>query len=90
MSWKAIDRYSKDYIELQEGRASSSTRRRTPILRAQLEAWDKVIGQEGRREPAVQEGARVAEGVRAARGAVAERHHVDYKMAYNHYFRKKG
>jgi TRAP-type mannitol/chloroaromatic compound transport system substrate-binding protein len=34
MSWKSIDRYSKDYIELQAGSESASTRRRTRFSRS--------------------------------------------------------
>ena len=41
MSWKAIDRYSKDYAELQK---SGVQFHKTPdaILQAQLKAWDEI------------------------------------------------
>jgi hypothetical protein len=88
MSWKAIDRYSKDYIEMQ-------TRSRGQVLQdagrdpaAQLDSWDKIIAAKKRREPAVQE-----ISIRSALSPSArcrwERHHVDYRMAYNHFFGAK-
>jgi TRAP-type mannitol/chloroaromatic compound transport system substrate-binding protein len=72
MSWKAIDRNSKDYIELKKAGVSFY---KTPdaILRNQLDSWDKVVAKKSAEKPAVQEGARRAEGVRPARRAMAER-----------------
>jgi TRAP-type mannitol/chloroaromatic compound transport system substrate-binding protein len=43
MSWKAIDRYSKDYIEMQEKQGVKFWKTPDPILRAQLDSWDKII-----------------------------------------------
>ena len=42
MSWKAIDRNSKDYIELKTKDKVNFYKTPDSILRAQLEAWDKV------------------------------------------------
>jgi hypothetical protein len=74
MSWKAIDRNSKDYIELKKAKINFY---KTPD--AVLQGPARRLGQgdrrEGRREPAVQEGARKPEGLRPARGPVAERLH---------------
>ncbi len=64
MSWKAIDRNSKDYIELKTKDKVNFYKTPDSILRAQLDAWDKVMAKKARREPALQEGARFAEGVR--------------------------
>ena len=91
MSWKAIDRYSKDYIELQTkdkvkfyktpGRRSC---RRSSTL------YDAVAGEEVGGQPAVQGDRRVAEGVRRARGASGTwTPYVNRRMAYNHYFGAK-
>ncbi len=46
MSWKAIDRYSQDYIELQKGGVKFY---KTPdaILQAQLRAWDDITKKNG-------------------------------------------
>ena len=72
MSWKAIQRNSQDYIELKKAGIKFY---KTPdaILRAQLDVVGQDHGQEGRREPAVQEGARFAEGVCRACRCLAER-----------------
>src|SRR3954463_3490296 len=43
MSWKAIDRNSKDYIELKTKDKVNFYKTPDSILRAQLDAWDKVI-----------------------------------------------
>src|SRR5690606_276613 len=42
MSWKAMDRYSKDYVNLQKDGVKFY---KTPdsILREQLEVWDKIV-----------------------------------------------
>ena len=74
MSWKAIQRNSQDYIELKKDKVNFY---KTPdaILRAQLAAWDKVDRRQVGREPAVQEGAGLAEGLCPARRPVAERLH---------------
>jgi TRAP-type mannitol/chloroaromatic compound transport system substrate-binding protein len=42
MSWKALDRYSKD-LEALKARGVTVTKTPDPILQTQLEAWDKVI-----------------------------------------------
>jgi TRAP-type mannitol/chloroaromatic compound transport system substrate-binding protein len=42
MSWKALDRYSKD-LEVIKSRGVSVKKTPDAVLKAQLEAWDKVI-----------------------------------------------
>jgi TRAP-type mannitol/chloroaromatic compound transport system substrate-binding protein len=42
MSWKALDRYSKD-IEAIRARGVTIVQTPEPILRAQLAAWDRVL-----------------------------------------------
>jgi TRAP-type mannitol/chloroaromatic compound transport system substrate-binding protein len=44
MSWKALDRYSKD-LEAMKGRGVTVTTTPDNVLKAQLEAWNKVIAQ---------------------------------------------
>ena len=89
MSWKAIDRYSKDYIELQTKQALSSTRRRTAILQKQLEVFDPVMAKKSADNPLFKE-------VLESQGVFAERAvqwdldtYVNRRMAYNHYFGKQ-
>jgi TRAP-type mannitol/chloroaromatic compound transport system substrate-binding protein len=45
MSWKAIDRYSTDYMEMQAKQGVKFYKTPKEILDVQLKAWDKVIEQ---------------------------------------------
>jgi len=88
MSWKAIDRYSQDYINMGKKGVKFY---KTPdsILRAELAAWDKVIAAKSAENPAFK---KVLESMREFAGRAARWQNdtnVDYKMAYNHYFAKK-
>ena len=74
MSWKAIDRYSKDYIELQTKDKVKFYKTPDTVLQAQLKLWDADPREEVGREPAVQGNRRVAEGLRRARGEVGPGH----------------
>jgi len=85
MSWKAVDRNSKDYDEMKKQGVKFY---KTPdaILRAQLEAWDKVIAKKSEENPLFGK-------VLASQKAFAQRagqwqgdYLVDFKMAWNHYF----
>jgi TRAP-type mannitol/chloroaromatic compound transport system substrate-binding protein len=85
MSWKAIDRYSKDYLELQK---SGVKFYKTPdaILRRQLEIWDEVMKQKSAENPMFK---RVLDSQRAFAERAARWQAdtlVDYKMALNHFF----
>jgi TRAP-type mannitol/chloroaromatic compound transport system substrate-binding protein len=85
MSWKAIERNSRDYEELKKAGVKFY---KTPdaILRAQLAAWDKVIEKKSAENPMFK---RVLESQRAfaqRAGQWQNDYLVDFKMAYNHYF----
>ncbi|MBW7902626.1 MAG: TRAP transporter substrate-binding protein [Rhodocyclaceae bacterium] len=90
MSWKAIDRYSTDYAEMQQAGIKFW---KTPdaILRAQLEAWDKVIAAKEAENPMFK---RVNDSMRAFAQRAGRWQNdtlVDYRMAYNHFFgRRRG
>jgi len=89
MSWKAIDRYSKDYIELQEKQGVKFWKTPDAILKAQLASWDKIIAAKSAENPAFK---KVLESMRTfAQRACRWQNdtNVDYKMAYNHFFAKK-
>ena len=89
MSWKAIQRNSQDYIELKKAGIKFY---KTPdaILRAQLTAWDKIMEKKGG-ENALFKKVLESQRVFAQRaGAWQNDYTVDFKMAYNHYFAKKG
>jgi TRAP-type mannitol/chloroaromatic compound transport system substrate-binding protein len=89
MSWKAIDRYSTDYMEMQTKQNVKFYKTPDPILRAQLAAWDKIIAAKSAENADFK---RVLESMRTfAQRACRWQNdtNVDYKMAYNHYFGRK-
>ncbi len=88
MSWKAIDRNSKDYDEMKKQGIKFY---KTPeaVLKAPLEAWDKIIEAKGKENALFQ---KVIDSQRAyAQRAIPWQNDymVDFKMAYNHSFGKK-
>ncbi len=88
MSWKAIDRNTKDYDEMKKQGIKFY---KTPdsILQAQLAAWDRVIEKKSAENPQFK---KVLESQRAfaeKAGRWQMDYMVDFKMAYNHYFSKK-
>jgi TRAP-type mannitol/chloroaromatic compound transport system substrate-binding protein len=87
MSWKAIDRNSKDYIELKKAGVSFY---KTPdaILRAQLEAWDKVVAKKSADNPLFKKVIDSQKAYAQRAGQWQNDYLVDFKMAWNYYFRK--
>jgi len=90
MSWKSVDRYSKDYVELQKmGVKFYATP--TAVLQEQLKTWDGIVKKKESENPMFKK-------VNASMRAFAERAgkwsgdtNVDYRMAFNHFFgAKKG
>lgn len=51
MSWKAIDRYSRDYFAMQNEDQVRFYRTPRDVLEAQLRAWDRVIAAKSRENP---------------------------------------
>jgi TRAP-type mannitol/chloroaromatic compound transport system substrate-binding protein len=89
MSWKAIDRYSKDYIELQTKDNVKFYKTPDTLLQAQLKIWDEVVAKKGTDNPLFRE-------VEASQRAFAERAmkwdmdtNNNRRMAYAHYFGRK-
>jgi len=89
MSWKAIDRYSKDYQELQAKDNVKFYKTPDTLLQAQLKLWDEVVAKKGADNPLFKE-------VEASQRAFAQRAmkwdmdtNNPRRMAYNHYFGKK-
>jgi TRAP-type mannitol/chloroaromatic compound transport system substrate-binding protein len=88
MSWKAIDRYSKDYIELQTKDKVRFYRTPDSILQKQLEVFDQVEAKKSAENPTFKE---VAESQRAFAARAVKwdlETNVGRRMAYNHYFAK--
>lgn len=89
MSWKAVDRNSKDYDEMKKGGIKFY---KTPdaILRAQLAAWDKVIAKKSAENPLFKKILESQKAFAEKAGRWQNDYMVDFKMAYNHYFNRKG
>ena len=89
MSWKAIDRYSKDYAEMQTKKVRFY---KTPdaILRRQLEVYDDVVAKKSAENPLFKEILEL-QIVFARRATQWEQDTVvNRRMAYDHYFGAKG
>ncbi|MDB5589978.1 TRAP transporter substrate-binding protein [Enterovirga sp.] len=86
MSWKAIDRYSKDYIEMQQKDGVRFYKTPDAILRQQLEVYDTVVQKYASQNPMFKE-------IMQSQIAYAERVTrweqdtvVNRRMAFDHYF----
>ena len=88
MSWKAIDRNAKDYEEMKKAGIKFY---KTPdaILRAQLEAYDKVVAEKSGANPLFKKVLDSQRTFAERAGQWQNDYVVDFKMAYNHYFAKK-
>jgi TRAP-type mannitol/chloroaromatic compound transport system substrate-binding protein len=86
MSWKAIERNSQDYIELKKVGVKFY---KTPdaVLRAQLAAWDKTIAKKSAENPLFKKVLESQKVFAERAGQWQNDYLVDFKMAYNHYFR---
>ncbi|MBQ5949921.1 TRAP transporter substrate-binding protein [Massilia sp. ST3] len=89
MSWKAVDRYSKDYREMQAKDGVKFYKTPDAVLQAQLAVWDEVVAKKGADNPLFKK-------VEASMRAFAERAmkwdmdtNNPRRMAYNHYFGRK-
>jgi len=88
MSWKAIDRNTKDYEELKKAGVKFY---KTPdaILKAQLDAWDKVVAKKSAENPFFP---KVMESQRAFAEKAGQWQHdymVDFRPAWLRYFGQK-
>jgi TRAP-type mannitol/chloroaromatic compound transport system substrate-binding protein len=86
MAWKAIDRYSKDYEELQTKDKVKFYKTPDSILQKQLDVYDQVVEKKSAESPLFKE---IVESQMAfARRATQWEQDtvVNRRMAYNHYF----
>ena len=86
MSWKAIDRNSQDYIELKTKDKVNFYKTPDAILRAQLDAWDKVIAKKAAENPMFKKVLDSQKAFAQRAGQWQNDYMVDFKMAYNRYF----
>jgi len=89
MSWKAIDRYSKDYIELQTTDKVKVYKTPDSVLQKQLDIFDGVMAKYSAANPLFKEVIKSQRkfAERAVRWQLDTQ--VSARMAYNHYFGKK-
>jgi len=89
MAWKSIDRYSKDYIELQTKDKVRFYRTPDSVLQKQLEVFDQVADKKASDNPLFKE-IMESQKVFAARAVKWDLDtNVSRRMAYNHYFGAK-
>jgi TRAP-type mannitol/chloroaromatic compound transport system substrate-binding protein len=89
MAWKSIDRYSKDYIELQTKDKVRFFKTPDSILQKQLEIYDQVADKKSSDNPLFKE---IAESQKAFAARAVKWDldtNVSRRMAYNHYFGAK-
>ncbi|HWK95056.1 MAG TPA: TRAP transporter substrate-binding protein [Pseudolabrys sp.] len=86
MSWKAIDRYSKDYVEMQEKDKVRFFKTPDSVLKRQLEVYDEVVKKRAGESPIFKEiiQSQIAFAQRATRWE--QDTVVNRRMAFDHYF----
>jgi len=86
MSWKAIDRYSQDYIELQTKDKVKFYKTPESILKRQLEVYDEIVKKKAAENPLFKE---IVESQLAFAKRVTQWEQdtvVSRKMAFDHYW----
>ena len=89
LAWKAIDRYSKDYIEMQQKQGVKFYKTPDPVLQRQLDVYEGIAKKKAAENPLFKE-------ILDSQRAFAERavkwdmdNNVGRRMAYNFYFGQK-
>jgi TRAP-type mannitol/chloroaromatic compound transport system substrate-binding protein len=89
MSWKAIDRYSKDYIELQTKDNVKFYKTPDAVLQAQLTLWNAILEKKSAENPLFKEIAE-SQKVFAERAVKWDQDtYVSRRMAVSHFFGAK-
>jgi TRAP-type mannitol/chloroaromatic compound transport system substrate-binding protein len=89
MAWKSIDRYSKDYVELQTKDKVRFFITPASVLQRQLQVYDEVAAKKSGDNPLFKE---IVESQKKYAERVVKWDldtNVNRRMAYNHYFAKK-
>jgi TRAP-type mannitol/chloroaromatic compound transport system substrate-binding protein len=89
MAWKSVDRYSKDYIELQTKDKVKFYKTPDSILQTQVKLWDEILQKKSAENPMFKE-------IIASQLAFAERatkwdsdYNISQRIARNYFFGKK-
>jgi TRAP-type mannitol/chloroaromatic compound transport system substrate-binding protein len=89
MSWKSVDRYSKDYVELQTKDKVKFYKTPDAILQTQLKLWDEIVAKKSAENPLFKEIIE-SQKVFAERAVKWESDTmVNRRMAVNHFFGAK-
>jgi TRAP-type mannitol/chloroaromatic compound transport system substrate-binding protein len=90
MTWKAVDRYSKDYLEMQTKQKIKFFKTPDAVLKKQLDAYEEAVTKKAADNPLFKE-------IMESQRKFAERAvkwdldtNVNRRMAYNYYFGKAG
>jgi TRAP-type mannitol/chloroaromatic compound transport system substrate-binding protein len=89
MSWKAVDRYSKDYVELQTKDKVKFYKTPDSVLQVQLKLWSDILAKKSAENPLFKE---IVESQKAfAERAVKwdQDTYVSRRMAVGHFFGAK-
>ncbi|NGM87599.1 TRAP transporter substrate-binding protein [Parapusillimonas sp. SGNA-6] len=89
MSWKAVDRYSKDYIKLQKEDGVKFYKTPDAILAQQLVVWDEIVAKKGETNPMFKKIEKSQREFAARAMAWDMDTNNNRRMAYNHYFGRK-
>jgi TRAP-type mannitol/chloroaromatic compound transport system substrate-binding protein len=89
MSWKAIDRYSKDYEVLQKDKGVKFYKTPDAILQRQLQIWDQMIAKRSAENPLFKKVIDSQKAFAERAGKWSGDTNVNFRMAYNHFFAPK-
>jgi len=89
MSWKAIDRYSKDYEVLQKDKGVKFYKTPDAILQRQLQIWDQMIAKRSAENPLFKKVLDSQKAFAERAGKWSGDTNVNFRMAYNHFFAPK-
>lgn len=87
MSWKAVDRYSKDYEGMQKEQGVKFFKTPDAVLRSQLRVFDEVVAKKVAENPLFK---KIVDSQRAFAARAVKwdlETNVQRRMAYDHYFR---
>ena len=89
MSWKAVDRYSQDYMDMQTKQNVKFYKTPDAILQKQLELYDQIVAKKSAENPFFKEvvESQMKFAARAVRWDLDT--YVNRRMAYNHYFGRR-
>jgi TRAP-type mannitol/chloroaromatic compound transport system substrate-binding protein len=89
MSWKAIDRYSKDYVELQTKDKVKFYKTPDSVLQDQLKLWSEIVAKKSAENPLFKEIVESQKAFAARAVKWDQDTYVNRRMAVNHFFGAK-